>query len=111
MKKRIKIWFHSGSTSDIKEVTLQKSVLGFASLIIIFAVIGASFVGYDYYCLKMESFNNVILNQTISKQTSEIKNQRSQIQSFADKIEILKNRIGDLSKFEKKVGLIVGLST
>jgi murein DD-endopeptidase MepM/ murein hydrolase activator NlpD len=109
MKKRIKIWFHSGSTSDIKEVTLHKSVLGFASLIIIFAVIGASFVGYDYYCLKMESFNNVVLNQTINKQNSEIKNQRSQIQSFADKIEILKKRVGDLSKFEEKVRLIADI--
>ena len=109
MKKRIKIWFHSGSTSDIKEVTFHKSVLGFASLIIIFAVIGASFVGYDYYCLKMESFNNVVLNQTINKQNSEIKNQRSQIQSFADKIEILKKRVGDLSKFEEKVRLIADI--
>ena len=109
MKKRIKIWFHSGSTSDIKEVTLQKSVLGFAFLIIIFAVIGAPFVGYDYYCLKMESLNNVVLNQTIHKQNSEIKNQRSQIQSFADKIEILKKRVGNLSKFEEKVRLIADI--
>ncbi|MEN8210670.1 MAG: peptidoglycan DD-metalloendopeptidase family protein [Thermodesulfobacteriota bacterium] len=109
MKKRIKIWFHSGSTSDIKEVTLNKKVLGSAFLIIIFAVVGASFVGYDYYCLKKNSFDTTILNQTISKQTCEIKNQRSQIQSFADKIEILKNRVGDLSKFEKKVRLIADI--
>jgi len=109
MKKRIKIWFHSGSTSDIKEVTLHKSVLGFASLIIIFAVVGASFVGYDYYSLKKESFNNEVLNQTLNKQNSEIKNQRSQIQSFADKIEILKNRVGDLSKFEEQIRLIADI--
>ena len=109
MKKRIKIWFHVGSTSDIKEVTLRKSVLGFASLIIIFAVVGALFVGYDYYCLKKESFNNVVLNQTINKQNSEIKNQRIQIQSFADKIEILKKRVGDLLKFEEKVRLIADI--
>ena len=55
MKKRIKIWFHSGSTSDIKEVTFHKSALGFASLIIIIAVVVASFVGYDYYFLKKEA--------------------------------------------------------
>ena len=109
MEKRIKIWLHLGSTSDIKEVTLDKTILGSAFLIIIFAVVGASFVGYDYYCLKKKSFNNIVLNQTISKQTSEIKNQRSQIQSFADKIEILKNRVGDLSKFEEKVRLIADI--
>lgn len=109
MEKRIKIWLHSGATSDIKEVTLDKTILGSAFLIIIFAVVGASFVGYDYYCLKKKSFNNIVLNQTISKQTSEIKNQRSQIQSFADKIEILKNRVGDLSKFEEEVRLIADI--
>lgn len=109
MKKRIKIWFHSGSSSGIKEVTLHKSSLGIASLIIIFAIIGTSFVGYDYYFLKKESFNNVVLNQTIDKQNSEIKNQRSQIQSFADKIEIMKKRVGDLSKFEEKVRLIADI--
>ncbi len=109
MEKRIKIWLHSGSTSDIREVTLDKTILGSAFLIIIFAVVGASFVGYDYYCLKKKSFNNIVLNQTISKQTSEIKNQRSQIQSFADKIEILKNRVGDLSKFEEEVRLIADI--
>jgi len=109
MEKRIKIWLHSGSTSDIKEVTLDKTILGSAFLIIIFAVVGVSFVGYDYYCLKKKSFNNIVLNQTISKQTSEIKNQRRQIQSFADKIEILKNRVGDLSKFEEKVRLIADI--
>jgi len=109
MKKRIKIWFHSGSTSDIKEVTLLKSVFGFASLVIIFAVVGASFVGYDYYCIKTESLNNVVLNQTVNKQKSEIKNQRSQIQSFADQIEILKKKVGDLSRFEEKVRLIADI--
>jgi len=40
MEKRIKIWLHSGSTSDIKEVTLDKTILGSAFLIIIFAVVG-----------------------------------------------------------------------
>ncbi|MDA3918148.1 MAG: M23 family metallopeptidase [Deltaproteobacteria bacterium] len=109
MKKRIKIWFHSGSTSDIKEITVHKAVLGFAFLIIIFVVTGASFVGYDYYCLKMESFKNVVLNQTVNKQSSEIKSQRNQIQSFANKIETLKKRVGDLSKFEEKVRLIAGI--
>ncbi len=109
MKKRIKIWFHPGYTHDIKEISLHKAVLGFVCLIIILAVAGTSFVGYDYYCLKMKSLNNVVLNQTINKQSSEIKSQRSQIQSFASKIEILKKRVDDLSKFEKKVRLIADI--
>ena len=109
MKKRIKIWFHSGNTSDIREFTFHKAVLGFIFLFLGVAVAGASFVGYDYYRIKMQSFNNITLNQTIDRQTNEIQSQRSQLQSFAQKIEVLKNQVGKLSKFEDKVRLIADI--
>ena len=63
MKKRIKIWFHSGATSDIKEFSIHKAALGFITLIGISAIAGASFIGYDYLQLKKISFNTDILNQ------------------------------------------------
>lgn len=109
MKKSIKIWFHSGSTSDIREFTFHKAVLVFLFLCFGVAVAGASFVGYDYYRIKMQSFNNITLNQTIYRQTNEIQSQRSQLQSFAQKIEVLKNQVGKLTKFEDKVRLIADI--
>ncbi len=109
MKKSIKIWFHSGSTSDIREFTFHKAVLGFVLLFFGVAVAGASFVGYDYYRIKIQSFNNITLNHTIDRQTNEIQSQRSQLQSFAQKIEVLKNQVGKLSKFEDKVKLIADI--
>lgn len=109
MKKRIKIWFHSGATSDIKEFSIHKAVLGFIALIVISAIAGASFIGYDYLQLKKISFNTAILNQTLIDQKDEIKSQRSQIQSFAGKIEILKKQVDTLSIFEDKVRLIADI--
>ncbi len=109
MKKRIKIWFHSGSTSDIREVTIHKAVLVTTALLLTAVVSGASYIGYDYFRLKNISFNNTALNETVNRQNIEIKSQRSQIQSFAGKIEILKNRVGKLSKFEDKVRLIADI--
>jgi murein DD-endopeptidase MepM/ murein hydrolase activator NlpD len=109
MKKSIKIWFHSGATSDIREITIHKAVLGITFIIFIAVITGASYIGYDYYHLKNISFNNTLLKQAVNKQQSEITSQRSQIQSFAGKIESLKNKVGNLSKFEDKVRLIADI--
>ena len=109
MRSRVKIWFHSGITSDIREFSIHKTILGLAVLIIIFAISGASFIGYDYLQLKKISSNNDVLNQTIIKQNNVIKNQRAQIQSFAGDIEVLKKQVDNLSKFENKVRLIAGI--
>ncbi len=109
MRKRIKIWFHSGSTSDIREFSLHKYVLGLISIVTLAAIGGASYIGYDYYSLKQISFNTITLNQTILNQNNEIHDQRSQIQSFAGEIEVLKNQVDNLSKFEDKVRLIADI--
>jgi murein DD-endopeptidase MepM/ murein hydrolase activator NlpD len=109
MKKRIKIWFHSGATSDIREFSIHKAVLGFVCLIGISVIAGASFIGYDYLKLKKISFNTGVLNQTVTEQNIEIKSQRRQIQSFAGEIEILKKQVDNLSIFEDKVRLIADI--
>ncbi|MBU2630266.1 MAG: M23 family metallopeptidase, partial [Proteobacteria bacterium] len=109
MRKRIKIWFHSGTTSDIKEFSFSKAMLGLTLLIALFITAGASFIGYDYFRLKNISFDNTVLNQTITLQNNEIKHQRVQIQSFAGEIGVLKKQVDSLSKFEDKVRLIADI--
>jgi murein DD-endopeptidase MepM/ murein hydrolase activator NlpD len=109
MKGRIKIWFHSGTTSDIREIAVHKSILWFGFLLIFSTFIGASFIGYDYYHLKSDTLKNVVLNQTIDRQNSEIISQRNQIQSFGDKIENLKDQLNKLAKFENRVRLIADI--
>jgi cell division protein FtsB len=109
MRKSIKIWFHSGGSSDIKELSLHKAVLSLFFFFSILAILGLSYMGYDYYQLKSIAFNNHVLSDTIDKQTNEIKNQRRQIQSFAGEIEVLKNQVLNLSQFEDKVRLIADI--
>jgi murein DD-endopeptidase MepM/ murein hydrolase activator NlpD len=109
MKGRIKIWFHSGTTSDIREIAVPKAVLWFAFLIIFSTVIGASFIGYDYYLLKNNILKSAVLNQAIDRQNFEIKSQRNQIQSFGNKIENLKDQLDKLVKFENRVRLIADI--
>ena len=109
MKKRIKIWFHSGSNSDIKEFSIHK--IGVLFFILFFMGAGGSlaFLGYDYYRLKNTSFKNKALTQTIDSYSNDIRNQREQIQAFAKNIEVLKKQVDDLSKLEDKVRLIADI--
>ena len=109
MRKSIKIWFHSGTTSDIREFSIHKTILGGIFFIMVAAIAGASFVGYDYYRLKNTAFNNRLLNQTITAQENEVNSLRSQIQSFAGDIETLKKQVGNLAEFEDKVRLIADI--
>ena len=105
----MKIWLYCRSTCDIKEITIHKTFIGFVSFLIIIGITGASYIGYDYYRLKNLLFHNTTSNQTINKQNNEIKRQRSQIQSFAGKIELLKNKIVKLSEFEEQVRLMADI--
>lgn len=109
MRKKIKIWFHSGSTSDIKEFSIHKAALACFVFFIFGLAFGASYIGYDYYKLKKSSFDNKRLNATILKQTHDLKSQRNQIQKFAKDIEGLKQLVNNLSQFEDKVRLIADI--
>ncbi|MBA3012148.1 MAG: M23 family metallopeptidase [Proteobacteria bacterium] len=109
MRKRIKIWFHSSSGSNIREISIHKLFLVFLILFVVTAASGLGYLGYDYYRLKTLSFNTSTLTQTIGTQQNEIFSQRSQIQTFAQNIELLKKQVDNLSKLEGKVRLIADI--
>ncbi|MBU0969494.1 MAG: M23 family metallopeptidase [Proteobacteria bacterium] len=109
MRKRIKIWFHSSSGSNIREISIHKLFLVFLIFFAVTASSGLGYLGYDYYRLKTLSFDTSTLTQTIGTQQNEIFNQRSQIQTFAQNIELLKKQVDDLSKLEGKVRLIADI--
>jgi len=109
MRKRIKIWFHSGSNSNIREISIPKLGLIFFILLAMGGGGSLSFLGYDYYRLKAISFNNNTLTQTIDSQSNVIQSQRDQIQAFAKNIEVLKSQVDNLAKLEGKVRLIADI--
>ena len=109
MSKRIKIWYHSGATSDIKEFTVHRTLWILLFVFAGFSIIGASFVGYDYIRLKSLWFSSDGLGQTAHSLNTEITTQRKQIQRFAGEIEALKKQVTNLSNFEDKVRLIADI--
>ncbi len=109
MKKRIKIWYHSDASADIKEFSVHRTLWFFLLIFAGFSVIGVSFMGYDYVRLKRFTLNGGNFNHTVHSLNSEIENQRIQIHKFAGEIEILKKQVTNLSNFEDKVRLIADI--
>ncbi|NWH05549.1 M23 family metallopeptidase [Desulfobacter latus] len=109
MKQRIKIWFHSGNSPEIREFTLRKSIL-ICFLILFIACTGTVlYVGHDYYLLKQADHDNAALLETVANQKNELKDQRRQIQIFAGEIQGLKDQIAKLGRLENQVRLIADI--
>nr|NJM04001.1 peptidoglycan DD-metalloendopeptidase family protein [Desulfobacula sp.] len=109
MKNRIKIWYHAGSTSGIREFSIHRTLWLSLFIGIGFSILGACYIGYDYIQLKRLLMNNGDSNHTVHALNGEITTQRKQIQHFAEEIEGLKQQVDNLSKFEDKVRLIADI--
>ena len=109
MRKRIKIWFHSGASSDIKEISVSKPLLWGVAILVLGCIPALSWIGYDYYQLKHTAFDNSTLARNLNAREGEIQSQRKQIQSFAKTIESLKAQVAELSELEDRVRLIADI--
>ncbi len=69
------------------------------------------FMLYDYYGLRHSIGAHGQLASTISSQNEEIVQQRLQIQSFAQEINALKNKLVRLDQFEEKIRVIANLES
>ena len=103
MKNRIKIWFISGSSSEIHEVSLARRSLAVTAVILLLSAGCVIYGGYDYIRLKRVAFNNQLLTERIVAQKAEIQNQRVQIRTFVKEINDLKEQFATLANFEKQV--------
>ncbi len=106
MTKRINIWFHSGDCADIKEISIRKSLVTAMICLNIGGIIAISYFGVDYYKIKQHAFDNKGLKETLSLRDDELKLQRRQLQTLAQKIEALKSQVRSLDMLEKQVRLI-----
>ena len=109
MGKRIKIWFHSSTSSDIREISIPQYLLWFLGLALLACFPALSWVGYDYYQLKSIAYDNASLSKSLTAREAEIQSQRLQIQSFAKNIESLKDQVTVLSELEDRVRLIADI--
>jgi murein DD-endopeptidase MepM/ murein hydrolase activator NlpD len=109
MKKNLKIWFYTGSSSNIKEINVPQHIAYLSFSIILLLFLSLIYIGFDYYTLKSNSLNNNCLSNQITKQKNEIYSQREQIQNFAKTITELKEQVKNLYIFENRVRVIADI--
>ena len=109
MRRKITICLISNSGAPVRQFSVSKTmmrIIGFACIAI---VASFAFFAYDYYKLRLRSFTNLTLDNTVSQQHDEIGTQRKQIQNFADVINHLKMRLAGLKDSEKKLRAVANI--
>ena len=106
MKKKTSFFILNNSGSPAKQISFPTS---FLRAFVLACLIIFSIVIYDYIRLKKISSTTGDSCTTISSQQYEIKNQRRQIQEFAEEITTLKQKLVDLNNFENKIRIIANI--
>jgi len=104
MKDKVSIFVLSTSGSPIKQITASKTFLRFFVCILTVSVALFGYILYDYAALKIQNIEG-----KFTQQQAEIKNQRKQIQGFAEEITTLKTKVLALNKFENQIRFIANI--
>jgi len=106
MRKKISFVVLSNSGSPAKQVTIPTTIF---RIFISVCILTFGIVMYDYINIKSKSSTTGDHEAKISSQLQEIKNQRMQIQEFAEEITGLKSKLVDLNSFENKLRIIANI--
>jgi murein DD-endopeptidase MepM/ murein hydrolase activator NlpD len=93
----------------VKQFIVSKAFLFFLGFLVLSGMTLIGLGAYDYYNLKMASFDTQQLKTSAEAQEEEIAIQRRQIQSFASEINMLKTKILALNNFEKRIRVVAGI--
>jgi murein DD-endopeptidase MepM/ murein hydrolase activator NlpD len=106
MRKKISFYILNNTGSPVKHLTVSEASFYLASLCVTVFVVVLAYVVFDYCQLKTSLSTIQDLEKNISDQTDEITSQRSQVQKFANEINMLKSKLVALNNFEKKIRVI-----
>lgn len=109
MTKKISISILGHSGERVKRFTIPITFLFVLTLATFSVVAFFGFVIYGYHGLRQSIVANGQMARTIMDQRDEITQQRLQIQSFADDINVLKDNLVTLNHFEEKIRVIANL--
>ncbi|RLC09442.1 MAG: M23 family peptidase [Deltaproteobacteria bacterium] len=109
MREKITFFIFGNSGAPVKQFIVSKAFLCFLCFLLIAGMTTVGFGAYDYYNLKMASFDTQELESSVGAQHEEIAIQRKQIQTFAGEINILKTKLLALNNFEKRIRMVAGI--
>ncbi len=93
MRDKISLFVLSTAGSPVKQITASKRLLQLFGCLFAIGTLLLGYIIYDYTALKVKNIEG-----KYTQQGEEIKNQRKQIQEFAEEITSLKTKVLALNK-------------
>jgi murein DD-endopeptidase MepM/ murein hydrolase activator NlpD len=109
MRKKLSFVILSNTGAPAKQICASKASIRVFGVILLACLFVFGYGIYDYYNLKLATAELQLREATLSSQLKEIKNQRKQIQEFANEISALKDKLVALNGFEKKIRIIANI--
>ncbi|MGD8523652.1 MAG: M23 family metallopeptidase [Desulfobacterales bacterium] len=109
MRKKLSFVILSNTGAPAKQICASKASIRVFGVILLACLFVFGYGIYDYYNLKLATAELQLREATLSSQLNEIKNQRKQIQEFANEISALKDKLVALNGFEKKIRIIANI--
>ncbi len=109
MRNKITFILLSSNGSRIRQFSSSKWALALSLVLVILTVSGVGWMVKDYLRLKQTVALTAELQSGIASRDAEIVHHQKQIESFANEINSLKNKLLALNDFEKKIRVIANL--
>lgn len=109
MNKRITIFIASHSGAPVRQISVPRIVLAGIAFLAVAGIILTGYVVSDYFILLQKAAVVRQLSETISSQQNLLGEQKQQISSLADRINLMKSNLFSLNEFEKKIRVIADL--
>ena len=109
MRKKLSFVILSNTGAPAKQICASKASIRIFGVILLACLFLFGYGIYDYYNLKRATAELQLREATLSSQLNEIKNQRKQIQEFANEISALKDKLLALNNFEKRIRIIANI--
>ena len=109
MRKKLSFVILSNTGAPAKQICASKASIRVFGVILLACLFVFGYGIYDYYNLKLATAKLQLREASLSSQLNEIKNQRKQIQEFANEISALKDKLVALNSFEKKIRIIANI--
>jgi murein DD-endopeptidase MepM/ murein hydrolase activator NlpD len=109
MRNQVTFILLSGNGSKIRQFSSTRRLLGLGLALVVACLSALGVLARDYQRLRGDVARNVLLEQSIAKREHEISFQHQQIESFANEINNLKERLLALNEFERQIRVIANL--
>jgi murein DD-endopeptidase MepM/ murein hydrolase activator NlpD len=111
MRKNLTLIVFCDEGAKVRQWSVSRLLLATVAAILIGGMVGSGLLARSFYSLQADLRQQASLTSELDRKGEEIEFYREQIASFTEQINELKDRIGALSEFEKKIRVVANIVT